>query len=392
MKIAILSSSSQSLATLSALLESDNAGRRITRHEGGMAELRNVAEQGRPDLIIIDGTCRDAADLAIVEQLTMQYPQLFIVMLSAQQDAELLINAMRAGVREVLPSPATREALAAAVLRAESRAGLRNTPRRATVIAFIAAKGGSGATFLAANVGHQLGEEGRKTLLIDLNLQFGEALMLLHDRKAGSDIAEVARNLARMDASFLGASAVPISAQFSILAAPDDPAQALEVKPEHIDAILDLASANYDYIILDVSRNLDDFAVKALDRAGKIFLVTQTLLPCIRNAHRMMSVFRSLGYPQEKIEVLVNRHARNGEIGLEEIRASLGIAKLHTLPNAYKEVAKAINLGLPLSAVGKASPLFRALAELTLSLQSKPGTPPGGLLSRLLRHSPGRPS
>lgn len=387
MKIAIVSPSSRSLETLNAMLQPGDPSRSITRHEGGISKLRIVADHERPDLIIVEGLWRDATELAPVGHLTMQYPQMFIIMLSTQQNSELLVNAMRAGVREVLPSPVSQEVLEAAVVRAESRTGLRNTPRRAAVIAFISAKGGSGSTFFAANVGHQLGEEGRKTLLIDLNLQFGEAVMMLHDRKAGSDIAEVARNLTRMDASFLSASAVQISANYSILAAPDDPAQSLEVKPEHVDAILDLASAQYDFIILDVSRNLDDFAVKALDRATKIFLVTQTMLPYIRNAHRMMTVFRSLGYPPEKVEVLVNRYARNGEIGLEEVRASLGISKLRTVPNAYKEVAKAINLGMPLSAVAKSSPVFRAIGELTESLQPRTRETPVGLLSRLLKHS-----
>ena len=140
-------------------------------------------------------------------------------------------------------------------------------------------------------------------------------------------------------------------------------------------------------VILEVRRegvNLDDFTVKALDRASKIFLVVQTLLPYVRNATRMMSIFRSLGYPQDKVEVLVNRFWKNDEIGLEQLRSSLGMDKLHTIPNGYKEVAKAINLGVPLASVSKSCLVYQAIFQLSESLHKKAAEPHGSLLSRLL--------
>jgi len=386
MKIAVISPSSQSLLEITRILERDNPSRVITRHEGGISKLRTLAEQEHPDMIIVEGLCHDAGDLAPIEFVTNHYPQMIIIMLCSQQTSEFLINAMRVGVREVLPSPVAKIALEAAVIRAASKLGLRNTRRSARVIAFIPCKGGSGATFLAANLGYQMGMEGKKVLLIDLNLQFGEAVLTVHDRKATSDIAEVARNLARLDASFLSASTVPITANFEILAAPEDPAQSLQIKPEHLDAILNVAVNQYDFIILDVSKNLDDLTIKALDRAHTIFLVVQMMLPYIRNANRMLSVFRSLGYSQEKVELLVNRFWKNGEIDLDDLRGSLGANKMRTIPNGYKEVAKAINQGVPLVTVAKSSPVLKAISELAQSLLPKTDQAPGGLLSRLLKH------
>jgi pilus assembly protein CpaE len=251
-------------------------------------------------------------------------------------------------------------------------------------LAFASCKGGSGSTFLATNLGYQLGAEGKKVLLIDLNLQFGEAVLTVHDRKATSDIAEVALNLSRLDASFLSASTVHVTPNYEILGAPDDPAQSLQVKPEHLDAILNLAVNQYDFVILDVSKNLDDLTIKALDRAHNIFLVVQTMLPYVRNAHRMMTVFRSLGYQQDKVELLVNRYWKHGEIGLDDLRASLGVSKMRTIPNGYKEVNKAVNQGVPLATVSKSSLVYKAIGELALSLLPKADQAQGGLLNRLL--------
>ncbi|CAG4882901.1 Type II/IV secretion system ATPase TadZ/CpaE, associated with Flp pilus assembly [Georgfuchsia toluolica] len=383
MKISIISPSPQSLGEISRVLDGGDPSRFITRHEGGLSKLRTLAEQERPDVIIVEGLCHDASELAPIEFVTTSYPQMIIIMLCSQQTPDFLINAMRVGVREVLPSPASKDALEAAVKRAESKLGLRGAQRNARILAFMSCKGGSGATFMAANLGYQLGEEGKRVLLIDLNLQFGEALLTVHDRKATSNIAEVARNLSRLDASFLAASTVPVTANFAILAAPDDPAQSLEVKPEHLEAILNLAVNQYDFVILDVDKNLDDLAIKALDRAHTIYLVMQTLLPFIRNASRMMGVFRSLGYQQDKVELLVNRFAKNGEIGLGDIRATLGINKMRIVPNGYKEVVKGINQGLPLAMVSKSSLVYKAIAELAESLLPRSNDVHDSLFDRL---------
>ncbi|MGB7479420.1 MAG: AAA family ATPase, partial [Burkholderiaceae bacterium] len=359
--------------------------REITHHEGGISKLRALADQEQPDAIIVEGLCRDTGELASIEFVTTIYPSMMIIMLCSQQSSDFLIHAMRVGVREVLPSPPSADALEAAVARVEAKLGLRGVQRSARILAFMPAKGGSGATFLAANLAHQLAAEGKRALLLDLNLQFGEALMTVHDRKASSDIAEIARNLSRLDASFLASSTVEVAPNFAVLAAPEDPGQALQVKPEHLDAILNLAATQFDFIILDVSRNLDDLTIKALDRAHQVFLVLQMALPFVRNANRMMGVFRSLGYPPNKVELVVNRFGRNGEIGLDDVRASLGVHQMRTIPNSYKEVVKAINQGVPLSSISRSSPVFKAIGELVESLLPKADELQGGLLSRLLK-------
>jgi pilus assembly protein CpaE len=386
MKLIIISPSTRSLENIRLMLEQGDPSRVVTCHEGGISRLRILAEQEQPDVIIVEGLCHDGSELAPVEYVTNKFPKMIVIMLCSQQTPEFLISAMRVGVREVLPSPVTKIALDAAVVRAESKLGLRSVQRSARIMAFLSSKGGSGATFLATNLGYQLAMEGTKVLLIDLNLQYGEAVLTVHDRKATSDIAEVARNLSRLDASFLGASTVPVAVNYEILAAPDDPAQSLQIKPEHLDAILNVAVNNYDYIILDLSRNLDDLVIKALDRAHSIFLILQAMLPFVRNAKQMMNVFQSLGYPHDKIELVVNRHFKTGEIGLDDLRATLGNYRMRVIPNSYGDIAKAINQGRPLAVVAKSNPVVKAISDLAESLLPKANQTQGGLFKRLLKY------
>jgi pilus assembly protein CpaE len=369
MKIAIISPNPHHLQDMSQVLRADS--HTVVVFDGGKSKMRSVAEEAHPELMLVDGMCCDPAELVQVEYVTSHFPEIAVILLCASQTPEFLINSMRVGVREVLPSPVSGAALVAAVGRIQARRKIGNAPRQCgKILAFMPCKGGSGATFLASNLGYQLAER-HSVLLIDLNLQFGDALSFVHEGKPVSTLADLAHDITRLDASFLAANAVKVSSSYSVLAAPEDLSQAMEIKPEHIEAILTLAVKHYDFVLLDMPRTLDTLAIKALDRAYRIYPVLQAALPCIRNAKKLLAVFRSLGYEAEKVELIVNRHERGTTIGLDEIERTLGGVTLLTVPNSYKEVSASINQGNALVEDARSNAVARSLAEMALSLGPK---------------------
>lgn len=387
MKIAVISPNPQHLEEIGRHLQMQDRARAVTLHEGGISRLRVLADQLRPDLVLLDSMCRDLEDLPVLEHVSAQHPHTALVMMCANHTPEFLINAMRVGVREVLKSPVTRETLVAAVERIEQRLGLAARPRQpGTVAAFIPCKGGSGATFLATNLGYQLAAENRKVLLVDLNLQFGDAVLFIHDSKPANNLADVARNIQRLDASFLAGNLVKISPNYGVLAAPEDPGQAMEVKPEHVELLLNVAANHYDFVILDVGRVLDAVALKALDRATYVFPVMQLTLPFLRDAHRLICTFRSLGYSKDKIRLLVNRLEKSGELKLADAERSLGLSAFRTLPNSYQAVAAAVNHGQPLASFARGNPVAKSLQELARTL-IPPSAESASLLGKLLRRA-----
>lgn len=387
MKIAVISPNAARLEDIGRYLQAQDASRAVALHEGGISKLRVVADQLRPDLAILDSMCRDLEDLPVLEYVGEQHPQTVVMMLCANHTPEFLINAMRAGVREVLSAPVSKEVLLAAVERIEQRLGLAAKPREpGTVLAFVPCKGGSGATFLATNLGYQLAAENKKVLLIDLNLQFGDALLFVHDSKPATNLADVARNIQRLDASFLAGNLVKISPNYGVLAAPEDPGQAIEVKPEHVEVLLNVAVNHYDFVILDLGRVLDAVTIKALDRAGFVFPVIQLSLPFLRDANRLISAFRSLGYSKDKIRLLVNRLDKSSELKLADVERVLGLSAFKTLPNSYAAVASAVNHGQPIAAFARGNPVAKGLQELA-SMLIAPCADGGSLLGKLLRRA-----
>jgi len=365
MKIVVICPHEKHLHEMGRLLE-------LNRHSvvlGSEAKttIRSLDVDDAPDLVLIDGMCCDLADLTLVEYVTTHHPTTAVVLLCPTQTPEFLIHAMRVGVREVLPSPATPETIEAAVNRVVAKLQGSSPRQTGKLLAFVACKGGSGTTFIATNLGYHLAES-RSVLLIDLNLQFGDALSFVYEAPAALTIADVARDINRLDASFLAATAVKVAPNYSVLAAPEALTQAMAIKPEHVDAIIKLALLHYDFVLLDLPRILDTLALKALDRADKIYPVLQAGVPGIQNAKKLLTVFRSLGYPDAKAEIIINRFEKGGDIGLTEIYQSLPGAMVRTVPNSYKEVNASINQGRALVESSRTNAVAKSLTELAATL------------------------
>jgi pilus assembly protein CpaE len=118
-----------------------------------------------------------------------------------------------------------------------------------------------------------------------------------------------------------------------------------------------------------------------------IYPVLQARLPYIRNAKKMLAIFKSLDYGPDKIELVVNRFDRKGELGVAEIERALGKFTIHTVPNSYRQVSAAIDHGEPLIASARSDPVLRHLAGLAAPLGPRPSTS-RGLLARLFGRAP----
>jgi pilus assembly protein CpaE len=319
-----------------------------------------------PDLLVADLGDGDGPDPLAPLLACAGVP---VLLLCRRQDPAFLLDAMRAGVREVLPLPPDAGLLQAAVGRI-CRAGPKPTSR-GRVLAFVSCKGGSGATFLAANLAYALAAEGRRTALLDFNLQFGDALLFLSDRRPVRTLADLARAGSRLDATFLAASMTEVGA-LGVLAGVEDPAQAVDVLPEHIDALLTLARSRYEFVVVDVGRGLDARSLRALDQADFIYPVLQITLPFIRDGRRLLELFRGLDYPAEKVRLVVNRHEKRGDIGIDQVERTLCAPVTRAIPNQYAAAAASVNQGIPMVALARGNPISRALLQWGAELGEAP--------------------
>lgn len=354
-------------------------------------ELRNVSvivNGSRPDIVLVETTTPE--DFLALEALASAHPEMEYVLVVHELSTEFLMRAMRAGVREVLPAPTTPDAVLQALRRQlRKHAPVATSPAAAhgEVLALVSCKGGSGATFVAANLAHLLAAGGRrKVALIDMNLQFGDAALFVSSETPVSNVADVARNIARLDAELLRASMAEVAPGLWVLAAPDDPAHAADVLPQHVRQIVELAREMFDFVIIDAGRSLSAVTLQALDLSDRVYAVLQLTLPFIRDGKRLRNVFRSLDYPANKIQWIVNRHQKDSQFTVEDLKKTLDIKNVITLPNHYEAVAAAVNQGVPVEQVAPNSSIAKGLRELTLSIApAAEGKARSGWLSGLFR-------
>lgn len=391
MKILVLSADKSHLEDIRDSLDrSVSPGRHMVLPiEGGIDRLAAMVDQHGPDVVVFDTPRPEAADLDLIERISLHHPHLAMVLLCAGALPELLIAAIRVGVRDVLQWPAEKAALIAAIQRIEQKALAGDALRpKAKILAFIACKGGSGSTFLAANFAYALAaEENKRVALLDLNLQFGDAVLFLSDHVPTTTAADVARNIGRLDSSLLAASMVHVTSNLSVLPAPESPERALDVLPEHIDVILKLAATQYDFIVIDVGRQILATSIKALDYADAIFPVLQVTLPFIRDAKRLIGTLESLGYPRQKIHLIVNRNESGGEIGVEDVERALDMSVYAAVPNSFKAVSASVNQGVPILKIAKHDDVSKLLRRLAHELVHGSDKKRSGWFAHFIRHA-----
>lgn len=358
---------------------------------GSLAPLGPMLQTLDRDLLILEGSPdQESADFEALQAATLHHPNLGIILLSANSSSDFLLSAMRAGVREVLPLPPGSAELVAAFRRlAAHHDKLDHEPvresSRGKIVTFLSCKGGSGATFLATNMAYLIAEDHQqRCALIDLDLQYGDATFYLSDGASKNNISDLTRQIDRLDSQLLSSSMHQISPKLSLLAAPNEPETALSITASQLERVLVMAQSQHDVVVIDLDRSLDALAIKALDMSDVIYLVMQNTMTSVRDAKRLLKLFRSLGYPDDKLQLLLNRHEQPGFIDLTRITEIVGLKVSHTLPNHFSAVTEALNLGKPLAEVSPGSPLLKALRQTSSALLDAPAPRQTGWINRLL--------
>lgn len=309
-----------------------------------------------PDVVLLD--VRDDRNvLAAVPSLKRRYPQVAVAIVAKAFEPELMLEAMRAGVSEVVVEPLSVDALRTSLDRlVVPKASVSHN----AVVAVIGAKGGVGATTVAVNLAEAVARANGEALLIDLHLNIGDAAVFLGVEPRFT-VVEALENTHRLDAAFLKGLLIRMKSGLDFLGASTRIVQG-SVDPHRVRTLLEFASTYSSCVVLDVPRQ--DFALlESLDSATSIFVVVNQELPTVRAAQ---SLVRSLQQRYgERVGVIVNRSDKNSEISLDDIAKTVTVPIRHVLPNDYRQATSAANKGQPVaaSAIGKLAESFHTLAK-----------------------------
>jgi pilus assembly protein CpaE len=293
------------------------------------------------------------------------HPTAGVLLVLPTLDAMLILEAMRAGVSECIAHPFSIEDLRGAIDRITAARPVSHT---SDVLAVVGAKGGVGATTVAVNVAAALAALKRgPTLLIDLHATYGDAAVFLGVEPRFS-VVDAFENLHRLDAAVLKGLVTETSAGTDLLASSDRPA-AVNPDGAQVRTLIELASAHYSFVVLDVPRS-NAAILDAMDLAGSITVVANQELSAVRSAARISSAFQQR-YGKNRVQILLTRYDDRAEIGQRDVERVVGMHVRHMLPNNYAAALNAQNAGRPLVLQGHTK-LSLALTSFSRSLAGLP--------------------
>jgi pilus assembly protein CpaE len=296
----------------------------------------------QPDVLVLD--VRGTTELPpVIPALRRQHPETGIVIVTTSLEPALLLEAMRAGVNELVCDPVTQADLEKAIHRVVRQ----RTVSAGRIFAIVGAKGGVGATTVAVNTASVLGAAAKpdRALLVDLHQAGGDAAVFLGVEPRFS-ILDALENTHRLDLVFLKSLVTQVAPHVDLLAS-SERAVSGSVDASTIRTVIDAATSAYRFTVLDVPRS-DSAVLDALDRVHTIVVVANQELATIKSTGRLAASLRQR-YGRDKVTVVLSRSDRRADIGHADVERVLGVPVAHTFPSDYRAALQALNKGRPIA-------------------------------------------
>ena len=312
-----------------------------------------------------------------------------VILIAEDVSPAALHSLLKAGADEFVPYPLPEGELAAAVerLRAVETAPAhaapaakashlsKNADGQGALIGVQGLAGGVGTTTFAINLAWELAtvtkDKAPRVCLLDLGLQFGSVATYL-DLPRRDVVLEFLNDLENIDEESLGGVLVAYEDKMQVLTAPADILPLDLIQPHEVNKLLDVATAHFDYVIVDMPPSLVQWSEAVLDRAQVYFGLVELDMRSAQNTLRLRRALEAENLPFEKIRFLLNRAPRftdlQGKSRVKRMAESLGINIDVQLPDGGRVVTQACDHGLPLASQAAKNPLRKEISKLAASL------------------------
>jgi pilus assembly protein CpaE len=353
-------------------------------------EALDLAERLTPDVVLMDINMPDLDGIAATEQLVLRAPLTAVIMMSVQGEADYLRRSMLAGAREFLVKPFSSDELTASIRQVSQRerakasrivpavaqggnqgrgSGPEPGAEPGQLVAVFSPKGGVGRTTIAANVSIAAATEfGKRVVLVDGSFQFGDVGVLLNLNPKNKSIADLIPELEGGDPESLDGFIISHSSGIRVLLAPPNPEMAELVTPAGIRRVLELVRAQADVVIVDCMSSFNETTLMILDEADVILTVLSLEITSIKNMRLFLETAEHLGYPTNKIRLVLNRSDATLGIRVQDVEQSIGRKVHQTIISDGRTVVYALNRGVPFFLSNREAPVSQDILRIAQSI------------------------
>lgn len=343
LSVAIFSSDPAACSNLRQMLLQTGLVKEI--HEWASAkavELRH--SQDVPDIVFLDLNGSAQSDFAFAQQLAKLRPSVHIVACSAKKesDPDILLQAMRSGVRDFLQKPYDRIELSSLMVRVSGEHS-RVMPRRAVtgkLLVILGTKGGVGTSTVSVNLAVQLAKiPGKSTVLLDFSRPMGDVAGFL-DLQPSFQLGDAVENFKRLDPTLLSGLLTQHKSGLKVLAGAARLQDWQHASNSAIERVVEIAQQSFDFVVMDFGSFYSADWQNVL-QAAEILLVSEADLPGLAKLHRHLGALANLQVASSQVRLIINRWHRHDEPALERVEQGMKIPVFARLPNNFKQVSEA---------------------------------------------------
>lgn len=346
---------------------------------GRLAERADSLPLDGANIVVVDFDASQADEMAAMSGLMARvgnWPPVIAITQSFDEAVARTLLQMR--IADFLVKPVQPVDLVRACAQVAKGPSAASEPADAQIYTFLPAVGGAGVTTLAVQTAMLLlnsGGQHRKpsTCLVDLDFQHGAVADYL-DLEPRLNLAEIEPRPDRLDRQLLEVMLSYHASGLAVVAAPNKPAEMRSFDPDVVTRLLDLVSANFQYVVFDMPRTWFSWTDSVLLGSNKLFIVAETTVPGMRHAKQLVTAIRERLGDGPNPQVIVNRFQSrmfSSGLRLSDLQAALGDAFTAVVPNDYQLVREAIDRGVPLDEVKPGNKITAQLKKLLLEGDAK---------------------
>ena len=277
------------------------------------------------------------------------------------------------GIHAVLTMPFSGYDLLTAINQVKADFDAGSSEATSQLIAVFGPKGGVGRTTLAFNLAVSLGQLGRKTVLIDGSIQYGDLRGLLKVPPDAPSILDLPTD--RVAQSDLQDTLWRDPSGIDILMAPPRIEQAEMLTVRDVEKVLSILRRVYPMIVIDMSAAINDINLCFLDNATTILQIATYESMAVRNVAAVTETFRAIGYPESKLRFVVNRADSAGGMSPELLARAIGRQPDHLVQSDGRLVVASNNEGVPFVLAQPDAPISRDVRAIAVQLADLPRVP-----------------
>jgi pilus assembly protein CpaE len=319
--------------------------------EGVDETIRAIAKD-QPDLLVV--ACQGREDdrtLHIIDGAHRAAPDVPIIVLAATSPNGFLRRAFEAGAADMAIFPQTKEqlrlAMSVAIARRPGHGADEGGRKEGRLICVLGPKGGTGKTLTSTNLSTALALAGKKVLVIDLDLQFGDVALCL-GLPPEKTMYDLAISPGGLDEEKLKDYVMTHDTGVDVLLAPARPDQASALTIDLLRDILVIARRAYDFVIADTPPGFTAEVIATIDASSDLVMVGTLDSLSLKNTKLGLETLALMDYDPKKIRLVLNRADTRVGISHHDVVTVLGSEPEIFIPSD-REIPRSVNEGVPIT-------------------------------------------